>query len=494
MSKIEIIVANKYIINKMEQIRVRNLLSHLDTIQKAELKKLLPKKLKMPETDPIRYPNALLTNMPPGETYTTLGNVAEELLRYPSTDINMGNLIVCVKKWYPTITEQQIAKITSSKTTQPFIDAIAETRKQLEQVAKGPLRYDELVAQKYVQGHPDGRTDTQVFEVKMTGQLKENWLQFVHQVFAYAALAPETTDVYLVFPMQKLLWHYDVSNWTDRTAFADLMNKVSEKRQTTDTTAIALGRLLMSELLIGTHTTKLKTLPDTIKSLQDYNRPWQIFLGGPQNSKLHISDEELAATAALVQTHKANVFVHSQYIINLCQDPGADDDYHTALLIKNLQYSNIVGFKGVVVHVGKSTNKDPKVALENMKTNLLKAMAHATPECPILLETPAGQGTETLTSETDFIEFVLQFQDPRLRICVDTCHVFATGKQPLSYIQRLTKFNKKLLKLIHFNDSATPCGSCLDRHAFIGMGHIGIEQMSAVGNHCHSHKIPMLVE
>jgi deoxyribonuclease-4 len=478
----------------MEQIRVRNLLSHLDNQAKAQLKKLLPKKLKAPETADIRYPNAILSNMPPGETYTTLGNVAEELLRYPSQDINMDNLIVCIKKWFPTITDEAVAKILKSKTTQPFIDAVTDTRKQLEQVAKGPLRYDELVAQKYVQGHPDARTDTQVFEVKMTGQLKENWLSFLHQVFAYAALAPETTDIYLVFPMQKLLWHYDVTQWTDRAAFADLMNAVSEKRQTTDVVATTQGQALMDELLIGSHTSKLKTLPETVLQLQDYTRPWQIFLGGPQNSKLHISDEELAQTRALVEEHNAQVFVHSQYIINLCQTPGADDDYHTALLIKNLQYAQAAGFKGVVVHVGKSTDKPIKEALHNMRTNLLTALPHASDACPILLETPAGQGSETLTDITDFIEFVLQFQDPRLRICVDTCHVFATGIQPLQYVERITKYNKKLLRLIHFNDSATPCGSCVDRHAFIGMGHIGIDEMTKVGRHCHGYKVPMLIE
>lgn len=478
----------------MEQIRVRNILHHLDSQQKAELKKLLPKKIKVPETAPVRYPNALLSNMPPGQTYTTLGNVTEELLRYPSNDINMDSLIACTKKWFPTITDVAIGKIQGSKTTPPFLEAVKDTRTQLEKLAVGTLRYDEAVNYNHVQGHPDARTETQMFEVKMTGMLQENWLQFIHQVFAYAALAPEATDIYLVFPLQKLIWHYDVRTWSNRNAFRDLMEHISVKRQTTDVTGIALGQQLMAELFIGTHTGKLKTLPDTINELQDYTRPYQIFLGGPQNSKLHIDDVELAATAAIVQSKQANIFVHSQYIINLCQDPGADDDYHTALLIKNLQYSNAVGFKGVVVHVGKYTNKDPQIAMANMKTNLLKAMEHATPQCPILLETPAGQGTETLTSETDFIEFVLQFKDPRLRICVDTCHVFATGKQPLSYIQRLTKYNKKLLKLIHFNDSATPCGSCLDRHAFIGMGHIGIEQMTQVGKHCHSHNLPMLVE
>lgn len=478
----------------MELIRVRNLLSHLDSQAKAELKKLLPKGLKMPECEPIRYPNALLSNMPPGQTYTTLGHVAEELLRYSSSNINIDSLVACVKVWYPTISEASITKIQISKTTQPFLDAVHNTRLQLETLAVGQLRYDEAVQSTAVEGHPDARTDSQLFEVKLTGQMKENWLDFLHQVFAYAALAPEATTVYLVFPLQKLIWSYDVTTWTTRAAFLETMNRVSVKRQTTDATAFVIGQVLQESHHIGNHMHKLKSLPDTIRGLPDYSRSYQIFLGSTMSSKLHIEDGELALTNQLVQETGAKVFVHSQYIINLCQAPGTQDDYHTALLIKNLQYANAAGFKGVVVHVGKYTDKTPATALENMKTNLTKAMVHATPQCPILLETPAGQGTEMLTNSTDFIEFVLKFRDERLRICVDSCHVFATGEQPLDYISRITTYNKRLLKLVHFNDSATPCGSHLDRHAYIGMGHIGMEHMCAMANHCTNHNVPMLVE
>jgi deoxyribonuclease-4 len=392
--------------------------------------------------------------------------------------------------WYPAITAEKLVKITVSKTTPPFIEAVKTTRVQLEQIAKGTLRYDEVVASKNVQGHPDGRTDTQVFEVKLTGQLTENWPDFLNQVFAYAALAQETTDIYLVFPLQKLIWHYDVTTWQERTQFRNFLENFSVRHQTTDAQNNFMANLLMLELRIGSHRQKLKSLPDTIRSLGDYTRPWQIFLGNAQSSKLHIDDAELASARHIIESTGAKLFAHSQYIINLSQDPV----HHSDLLIKNLQYANAAGLKGVVVHVGKYTDKDPKDAIENMRININKALTHATPECPLLLETPAGQGTETLTSETDFIEFVLSFQDPRLRICVDTCHVFATGKQPLSYIQRLTKYNKHLLKLIHFNDSATPCGSCVDRHAFIGMGHIGIQKMQEIGHHCDSHNLPMVIE
>ena len=479
----------------MEQIRVRNLLNSMGSLTKAELKKLLPPKIKAPDTPPIRYPAALLSIFEKSECYAQLGNVAEEMLRSPITDINMTSLHTAIKRWYPTVSTAALTKVEVSKTTQPFLDHIKATREQLDKVAKGPLRYDEAVSYGAVQGHPDGRTDSQIFEVKMTGQLQENWVGFTYQVFAYAALAAETTDIYLVFPMQELLWHYDVSTWTTRQAFRDLLHNTALKRHENEAVDAISGAILREQCMIGSHVRKLKSLTETIEMLPD-TKPYQIFLGPPQSAKLSISDDELVAAALLVKARGTNLFVHSPYIINLCQPPGTNDDYHTALLIKNLQYANSIGCKGVVVHVGKYTTQDKTVAIANMAANLKRAIPHATPECPILLETPAGQGSETLTTYEEFVEFVLKFQDPRLRICVDTCHVFACGAQPLNYLERLTTYHKKkdMVKLIHYNDSATPCGSCLDRHAYMGTGHIGMDGMTKIAEHCHANKYPMLIE
>jgi deoxyribonuclease-4 len=110
------------------------------------------------------------------------------------------------------------------------------------------------------------------------------------------------------------------------------------------------------------------------------------------------------------------------------------------------------------------------------------------------LETPAGQGTEMLTVYDDFVRFVQSFASPRLRICVDTCHVFATGQNPLDYIQKIHDTDASLLQLVHFNDSAEACGSCLDRHAFVGTGKIGITTMTTIAEYCSERHIPMVVE
>jgi deoxyribonuclease IV len=245
---------------------------------------------------------------------------------------------------------------------------------------------------------------------------------------------------------------------------------------------------LMLEHGIGYHTKKEKTLLKTITDLPTFEIPYQLFLGAPQNTKMALHDNP-DEVHELVQKTKASIFVHSQYIINLC----SEEKYMTDLLIQNINYAKQCGFQGVVVHVGKYVKTDPEKAVEIMRTNLLRAIEEATEECPILLETPAGQGTETLTTCNEFVDFVKSFHDLRIRVCVDTCHVFATGYDPLSYIEYVYKRGKSLIKLIHFNDSKTECGSCVDRHEIVGEGEIGKKKMEEIAIFCKG-KFKMVYE
>ena len=480
----------------MEQYRVRQLLSLMDSTARASLKKLLPKKLVMPDAATTKYPAAILSVFPKGESYSLLGCIAEELLRLPPAQITMTALHDAMIKLYPEYTDADKAKVTKSKTTQPFLDHIVATRTKLDVVVKGDLVFDTTVSYEAVEGHPDAQTETQLFEVKLTGLLKKNWVDFLFQVFAYAALHPPATDVYLVLPLQDTVWHAPVNTWTGRTAYRDFLNNLSKAHQepTADASPIP-GMLLQESHSIGCHVQKQKTVAATLAGLQLVNhKPYQMFLTGPQNTKLVMKDEDVAAAAAVQLNSAVRMYVHSPYIINLCHEPGTKEDYGVVCLQKNLQYANTMGLKGVVVHVGKSTDMPLPLALDYMRKNLVKAMEAATDACPILLETPAGQGSETLTTYDEFVSFVQSFNSPRLRICIDTCHVFATGQNPLEYIQKTVTADPTLLKLVHFNDSATPCGSCLDRHAFIGTGKIGYAALKEIADYCMERSIAMLVE
>lgn len=477
-------------------MRVREILASLSGPQKAQLKKLLPKAaLPIPAAATERYPAALLKVLG-SQGYSILGIVAEEILRLPAADITMEALVAAVKRWVPSA---DTAKVQKSKTTAPFLDALRATRTALEGVlrADGPLTFEEAIQKGPVVGHPDMRNRTQIFEVKLTGQLKTNWLAFLFQVFAYGALCDDATDLYLVLPLQKTVWHANIRTWTDRAAFLAVLQDAATYAQTTGATTALMAAALRELYSIGVHAPKAKSLAGTIAALGDFSKPYQIFLGGPTNSKMTITDAELALAAEAVQHTGARVFVHSQYIINLCagiRGGGVAEDWSARLLESNLRYTAAIGGRGVVVHVGKSTTQPLEEALAKMRSALMGALPYATAECPILLETPAGQGTETLKDQAEFIEFVRSFCDPRIRICVDTCHVFACGHDPLAYLEAITATDPDLLRLVHFNDSQEACGSCLDRHAYIGTGKIGMERMTRLAEFCSAGAIPMVIE
>jgi len=486
----------KYLLegNKMEQFRVRQLLSLMDASGRAALKKLLPKKLVMPTAATGKYPAALLAVFPKGESYSILGCVAEELLRLSAEKVTVEALHDAVAKFYPEYSVAQKAKIVKSKTTQPFLDHIVATRVKMDSVVKGDLVFDTVVSYEAVEGHPDAQTPTQLFEVKMTGLLKKNWVDFLFQIFAYAALHDAATDVYLVLPLQDTVWHHSVTGWNGRKAYRDFLNNLSKAQQEPTAALSPLPGLFLQEShFIGCHVKKQKTVAMTLAPLPP-TKPYQMFLTGPQSTKIEMKDEDLAAAGAVQATGGMRMYVHSPYVINLCHEPGTKEDYGRVCLEKNVQYALAMGLKGVVVHVGKSVGMELPVALEHMRVNLMKAIESATDACPILLETPAGQGSETLTTADDFLAFIQSFTSPRLRICLDTCHVFASGQDPLTYIRKIWDADSSLLKLVHFNDSATPCGSCLDRHAFIGTGKIGFPAMKAIADYCLGKGIPMLVE
>ncbi len=230
---------------------------------------------------------------------------------------------------------------------------------------------------------------------------------------------------------------------------------------------------------IGHHTKKEKTLVKTVAALNP-TLPYQIFLGNPQGSTVNIPEDDIEQAAKIIKEKGIRLYIHSPYIINLCYEPGTQNDYPVELLRKNLKYGAAIGAKGVVVHVGKSVKQDLDSALYNMSFNIMRACEVATPDCPLLLETPAGQGTELLTKSTDFLEFVLAQEQPNLKICLDTCHVFAAGENPLDYVKKVPV---DLLRLIHFNDSKEGQGCCKDRHEFPGLGKVGTEILKAIAEH-----------
>ena len=100
------------------------------------------------------------------------------------------------------------------------------------------------------------------------------------------------------------------------------------------------------------------------------------------------------------------------------------------------------------------------MAMNNFKTKLV-------------LETPAGQGTELLTDFRDFMNFYYSFTEKErelFKICIDTCHIWNAGYELNEVIPLIP--NKNDIIIIHANNSKNNKGARVDRHEFILEGKI----------------------
>jgi deoxyribonuclease-4 len=216
-------------------------------------------------------------------------------------------------------------------------------------------------------------------------------------------------------------------------------------------------------------------------------RACQIFLGSPRAFQISkISDEDKRKTRELIEKHKLVVFVHAPYVVNLCREcDNRETGMHKsrAVLLKYIHASSELGVKGVVFHVGKRLTMEKERALCNFRENVhtILESLDALNKTKLILETPAGQGTEILTTPSGFAGFcseTLEKFPGGFGVCVDTCHVFACGYDPCEYMREMDRAHLPV-DLIHFNDSRKGKGSRVDRHILPGDsdGKIGLQTL-----------------
>jgi deoxyribonuclease-4 len=230
----------------------------------------------------------------------------------------------------------------------------------------------------------------------------------------------------------------------------------------------------------------------------------QIFITNPKARKTtKRSDEELATINHYAKFNKIKIVIHAPYLLNFAHE-FSKDSWGIKALIDHLEICNKMGAVGVVVHSGKYMHLDKSEAIQNMYLNFKYVLENTPENTKILLETPCGQGTELGGRLEEFRIIYNKFsedQKKRLRICVDTCHVFAAGYD-LSEPDKVKIFIKtfdtligwKYVDLIHLNDSKTKLNSNLDRHELLDEGHIKLKGLSVFIKFARKANIPLILE
>ena len=250
---------------------------------------------------------------------------------------------------------------------------------------------------------------------------------------------------------------------------------------------------------VGTHTSKCKTLYESIKTFMDKhgNNPCQMYLGSPQSCTRSMpSDSDIERTADLISSYAIPYYTHASLCINLSNPGLADVGCET--IRSDLKLTQRMGGRGVVFHVGKYTTSTVEDALDLMEQSIRNVLPDATEKCPLLLETPAGQGTELCVKVEDMIAFYERFSIDEakiFKICIDTAHIHGAGYEPMEYINKwVATYGPESVGLIHLNDSKVKKGSKVDRHAFVGTGFIGAPKLFEVISWANSHDISMVIE
>lgn len=254
---------------------------------------------------------------------------------------------------------------------------------------------------------------------------------------------------------------------------------------------------------IGTHIHKSGSFIRSLRAFyetkpENLTKPVQLFSGSPKWwRRPGVTLTDYNETKTFITENNLNVFIHSLYLVNLCWAPI--DFRKKALPCLQWEFNNgmHMGFKGVVVHCGKSCKMDIGEALDNMYNNLITVLKSVSTSCPLLLETTSGQGSETCWQFEELKKFYKRFTEEekqKIKICIDTCHVFAAGHDPIKFILDWDSEFPESIVLVHFNDSKGKCDCKKDRHERPGKGEIGLEKMCLVAAWCFEKNIPMVME
>ena len=203
------------------------------------------------------------------------------------------------------------------------------------------------------------------------------------------------------------------------------------------------------------------------------------------------------------ETGIAPAVSHASYLINLATAMPGLRDQSIAAFIDEIDRAEALGLLGVVLHPGTCTSGTEADGLALIASAIRTALsARPAAQTMVLLEHTAGQG-RTLGHRFEHLASILGHLDgsPRVGVCLDTCHLLASGYDIVTeqgYLETFAAFDRSVglgrLKVFHANDSKKPLGSRVDRHEHIGDGCLGVGPFRRLLHDPRFVHLPLLIE
>jgi deoxyribonuclease-4 len=197
------------------------------------------------------------------------------------------------------------------------------------------------------------------------------------------------------------------------------------------------------------------------------------------------------------------VMSHASYLINISAlDPVILDKSRNALEDEMVRAEEL-GLDFVVLHPGAHLGAGAEAGIEAAAASLSELHDRtAGMRAKLLIEITAGQGS-CLGCHFEEVEAMLSRArgGHEVGVCFDTCHAHASGHDLSTeegYERVFEHFGRVLgldrLRAFHLNDSKTPTGSRVDRHAEIGDGYLGLLPFWRLVNDARFARTPAVLE
>ena len=231
---------------------------------------------------------------------------------------------------------------------------------------------------------------------------------------------------------------------------------------------------------------------------------FQMFTRNPNQWKFKpIPDETVSV---FLEKRKGSGFSrivdHMPYLPNLASPEKSTMKISRYTLDEEVKRCDALGIDYLVVHLGSHLGKGTAVGIANVAGACDQAIAESDGKTMILLENMAGQ-KNSVGARFEEIRGILDRVkvDARVGVCLDTCHVYASGfdvesdeavRNTMGLFDQVVGFDR--LKVVHLNDSKGALGSRLDRHENIGKGKIGRKGISAFLHYPGVKERPLIME
>ena len=256
-------------------------------------------------------------------------------------------------------------------------------------------------------------------------------------------------------------------------------------------------------MLIGSHVsfTKNDQLIGSVKEAISYgSKTFMFYTGAPQNTnRVPIDLEKLKEAKILMEQNGIdinNVVVHAPYIINLANSKNFD--FNVSFLKQEIDRCELLSIKRLVIHPGSHVGLGIEQGIENI-ADVLNEVIKEDQNVYICLETMAGKGSEVGSKFEEIKQIIdrVKIKD-KVKVCIDTCHMNDAGYDISDFDKLMGEFDKIIgvqnIYCAHINDSKNEFESHKDRHANIGLGTLGFDNIINIVYNPILENVPKILE